>query len=293
MKIALIITAQQEQQFAEIMQFLRVSELEKEVCEIWLMAGEPPLMAENILEALEKRYQETPPDLLLFASGVRGNELATRLAARLTGEAFCGATCGVLYDESSKQPQFLRPVYGNAMVGRFSAGAKPWCVSVARTSRSFASQVSFPQITLPVSAKLPAWLVNVQQRETIQRPLLNQARCVVVAGQGVASAQNMERVKELAQKLGAQTGASRQVVMNAWCEMDRLIGMSGALIAPEICIVAGVSGASAFSVGIRESTLIIAINNDPDAAIFNQADVIIVEEMMPMLEALAQCAASN
>jgi len=99
----------------------------------------------------------------------------------------------------------------------------------------------------------------------------------------------MDRVKELARQLGAQTGASRQVVMNAWCEMDSLVGMSGTLIAPEICIVAGVSGASAFSAGIRDSQLIIAINNDADAAIFTLADVVLVDEMMPVLEALVAC----
>ncbi|WP_413499273.1 electron transfer flavoprotein subunit alpha/FixB family protein [Buttiauxella gaviniae] len=282
MKIALVVTEQNPRQLAEMTTFVDLSELESEACEIWRASG----ITENILMALETRYREAPQDMLLFASGIQGNELATRLATRLKGEACCGVIKG---EFGTPQPQFTRPVYGNALVGTFSARGKPWCVSVARSSRSDVSSVTFPQVVLPVSAQPPAWLVAVKRLEEIPHPALNQARFVVVAGQGVASLQNMERVKELARQIGAETGASRQVVMNAWCEMESLIGMSGALIAPEVCIVAGVSGASAFNVGIRDSHLVIAINNDPDATIFNTADVIVVDEMMPVLEALAEC----
>ncbi len=288
MKIALIVTAKDEYQLAGMTAFLHLSGLEEATCERWLAVSESPVITENILDALEARYRETPQDMLLFSSETQGGELATRLAVRLKGEAFCGVTQG----EFDAQPQFTRPVYGNAMTGTFVASEKPWCVSVARSSPSTIVPVIFPQVVLPVSAPLPEWLVEVKRLEDIPRPALNQAQCVVVAGQGVASSQNMDRVKELARQLGAETGASRQVVMNAWCEMERLIGMSGAMIAPDVCIVAGVSGASAFSAGIRDSRLVIAINNDPDAAIFSVADVIVVDEMMPVLEALAECAAS-
>lgn len=285
MNIALIMTAGNQHPLAEMSDFLQLSSLAEAKCEIWEAMG----VAENILAALETRYRESPQDMLLFSSGIQGDELATRLAARLKGEAFCGVTQG----KFGAQPQFTRAIYGNAMAGTFRANAKPWCVSVARSSHSVGLAATFPYMILPVSTQLPDWLIEVKQLEEIPRPVLNQARCVVVAGQGVASLENMERVKVLARQLGAETGASRQVVMNAWCEMDRLVGMSGTLIAPDVCIVAGVSGASAFNVGIRDSGLVIAINNDPDAAIFNAADVVVVDEMMPVLEALAECVTSE
>ena len=287
MKIALIITARGElgeRQLGEISYFINQSALVDPEFEIWRLAGTAPWFAENNLVALETHFLTAPQDLLLFPSGLRGTELATRLASRLQGQAFCGATKMV----STEQITFSRPVYGNAMVGCFSAGEKPWCVGVSRSSRPGVFPAAATQKTLQLSNDLPPWLLEINRLEDIPHPALQRARCVLAVGQGVETLQNMERVKVLAQKLGAETGASRQVVMNAWCEMDRLIGMSGAMISPDVCIVAGVSGAAAFSAGIRDSTLIVAINNDENAAIFSQADVVIVDEMMPVLEALAE-----
>ncbi len=73
------------------------------------------------------------------------------------------------------------------------------------------------------------------------------------------------------------------------CDESRMIGVSGQLLAPALCIVAGASGAAAFSAGITQSQFIVAINNHPDAPVFAQADVGIVAEWQPALEALAQC----
>ncbi|WP_447874422.1 FAD-binding protein [Serratia fonticola] len=110
---------------------------------------------------------------------------------------------------------------------------------------------------------------------------------MLAIGEGAGSAGQVAHMQQLATRIGAELAASRPVVMNAWCEMDRLLGMSGAIIAPEVCIAAGISGAPAFAIGIRHSKLIVAINQDPQAAIFAQADVGIVGDMHEVLEALA------
>jgi electron transfer flavoprotein alpha subunit len=291
-KIALVITAQgnaRERQLGEMSAFLACSGLQTAECEIWLVASELPVLPETLLVALESQFQRAPKDLLLFASGMQGNELATRLAYRLKGDAFCGVTRGFF----GSQPEFSRPVYGNAMVGTFTAGERPWCVSVARSARHNLAPQTLTEVTLLLDSHAPAWLVEIKRDSAVPRPALQQARCVIAVGKGVAGAQNMKRIHEIAERLGAEIGASRQVVMNAWCEMERLIGMSGSVIAPQVCIAAGVSGAPAFSMGIRDSGLIVAINTDPDAPIFAEADVIIVEEFIPVLEALVACIAGG
>jgi electron transfer flavoprotein alpha subunit len=87
---------------------------------------------------------------------------------------------------------------------------------------------------------------------------------------------------------GGEVGVSRPAAMNAWAPMERLIGVSGAMVAPEICITAGVSGAAAFYSGIEKSRFIVAVNTDEKAPIMKKADVAIVDDFVPVLEALGK-----
>ena len=79
---------------------------------------------------------------------------------------------------------------------------------------------------------------------------------------------------------------SRPAAMNAWKPMNRLIGVSGAMVGPEVCITAGVSGAAAFYAGIEKSKFIVAINTDEKAPIMKMADVAIVDDFLPIMEEL-------
>lgn len=84
------------------------------------------------------------------------------------------------------------------------------------------------------------------------------------------------------------TGVSRPAAMNAWMPMNHLVGVSGAMASPQICITAGVSGAAAFYAGIEKSKFIAAINTDEHAPIMKNADVVIVEDFKPFITALNQ-----
>ena len=88
--------------------------------------------------------------------------------------------------------------------------------------------------------------------------------------------ENMEILTELADRTGGMTGVSRPAAMNAWMPMNHLVGVSGAMASPQICITAGVSGAAAFYAGIEKSKFIAAINTDEHAPIMKNADVVIV-----------------
>jgi electron transfer flavoprotein alpha subunit len=119
------------------------------------------------------------------------------------------------------------------------------------------------------------------------------ADVILAVGQGVGSGENMAILESVAKTLNAGVGASRPVVMNAWADMNRLIGMSGSRVSPKLCIAVGVSGNAAFSIGIQDSEFVVAINTDRTAPIFRIADVGIVDDLMAVLAALERLVESR
>jgi len=114
------------------------------------------------------------------------------------------------------------------------------------------------------------------------------AERVLVVGQGGEEA-DAGGIAALAQNLGAEAGYSRARVMNGGYDADRLVGISGHLLAPDICIVAGASGGAALMAGGGGGRFFVGVNHDASAPVFSQADVGIVDDWLPVLEALVAC----
>lgn len=117
---------------------------------------------------------------------------------------------------------------------------------------------------------------------------LTKADIIVAVGRGVGGADKMGPVESLAKALGAEIGASRPVIDNGWLPRDRQIGSSGQTVAPKLYIAAGISGAIQHLVGMKGSTVIVAINKDPGAPIFTVADYGIVGDLHEVLPALTE-----
>jgi electron transfer flavoprotein alpha subunit len=117
---------------------------------------------------------------------------------------------------------------------------------------------------------------------------LTKASIIVAVGRGVGGADKMAPVEDLAKALGAEIGASRPVIDNGWLPRDRQIGSSGQTVAPKLYIAAGISGAIQHLVGMKGSTVIVAINKDPGAPIFTVADYGIVGDLHEVLPALTE-----
>ena len=115
---------------------------------------------------------------------------------------------------------------------------------------------------------------------------LSKADIIVAVGRGVGGADKMAPVEALAKALGAEIGASRPVIDNGWLPRDRQIGSSGQTVAPKLYIAAGISGAIQHLVGMKGSTVIVAINKDPGAPIFTIADYGIVGDLHEVVPAL-------
>ena len=114
------------------------------------------------------------------------------------------------------------------------------------------------------------------------------ADVVVSGGLGLQSAENFQLVRNLASVLGAEFGGSRPLVQKGWITSDRQIGQTGKTIRPKLYIAAGISGAIQHRVGVEGADMIVAINTDPNAPIFDFAHVGIVTDAIRLLPALTE-----
>ena len=184
---------------------------------------------------------------------------------------------------------FKRPIYaGNAIV-TVETPADQTVVATVRTAswQEAARGGSAPVETTTVEAALPTHtrFVGLAAGST-DRPDLQSARRVVSGGRGVGSEENFKIVFDFADKLGAAVGASRAAVDAGYVPNELQVGQTGKIIAPELYVAIGISGAIQHLTGIKDAGTIVAINKDPDAPIFEIADIGLVGDLFKVLPEL-------
>lgn len=249
-------------------------------------------ISEEYLDVLSQLYDTKEKKLFLFGSDAFSAGLAVRAASRASGSS-CISLKKSWFD--SEELLVEKPVYSSNLTARFRMSKSPFCISIAKGFRGTIKQpgnkpaVCRPNLNRDFNA---SWIQCQKMRELRLSEGLDAAKILVAAGKGIGSKENAAALQELAELLGARLGASRPVVMNAWMDMDALLGASGSVTAPEFCLVLGASGAAAFSVGIEKSKFTAAVNTDRKASVFRLADVgiccdlqDIVSELLRLLKA--------
>jgi len=184
---------------------------------------------------------------------------------------------------------FERPMYaGNAIV-TVKVPPSPCIVATVRTaSWQACSEDGNAEITAAsTDAAIPSHTRFVELKaEKSDRPDLQSAARVVSGGRGVGSKENFAIIYKFADKLGAAVGASRAAVDAGFVPNDLQVGQTGKIIAPDLYVAVGISGAIQHLTGIKDARTIIAINKDPDAPIFQVADIGLVGDLFHILPEL-------
>ena len=241
------------------------------------LATQPPEGVASVLESLAPDY-----DYLLAGATSHGKNIFPRVAARLDVQQISDIS-GVIDGQT-----FTRPIYaGNATATVRSHDALR-VITVRATAfeptTASGGQASINAVDAGADTGLVEHLGLILSGG--EGPELPTADIVVSGGRGVGSEENFALVKRVAERLNAAVGASRAAVDAVYITNDYQVGQTGKMVAPKLYLAVGISGAIQHMAGMRESQVIAAINNDPEAPIFEVADYGLVQELMGALEEL-------
>ncbi|MEC8082683.1 MAG: electron transfer flavoprotein subunit alpha/FixB family protein [Pseudomonadota bacterium] len=219
---------------------------------------------------------------ILAASSALGKSTMPRVAAQLDVAQLSDISAVLAPDT------FERPIYaGNVLTTVKSHESKQVITVLSTKFAPVAATGGDAKATNITMTEKPAAAEFVARASVdSEGPQLSNARIVVSGGRGVGSEENFQLIEGLAKKLGGAVGASRAAVDAGYAANDCQIGQTGKMVAPDLYIAVGISGAIQHLAGMKDSKTIVAINQDPDAPIFSIADVGIVGDLFDVLPAL-------
>ena len=241
------------------------------------------------LTDLVNTYQ---PEILLLGATTLGRDLAGSVATTL--QTGLTADCTELnIDMENRSLAATRPTFGGSLLCTIvtlnyrpqMATVRPRVMNMPRKDETRTGSITehpLGMIETDIVTKVLEYIPDNLQG----KPQLPFADIIVAGGRGMKRPENFQLVWDLAKVLGAEVGATRPVVQAGWVELDRQVGQSGKTVRPKLYIAAGISGAIQHRVGMEASDVIIAINNDPNAPIFDFATYGIVGNAMTILPAL-------
>ena len=248
--------------------------------------------ADGWCAALEGLIAEAGPGYVVFPHTYQVRDFAPALATRLGQVLISDVTAigaGPVFTRQWMQGT-LNAEYRH--VSRKEGGEGVCLVSVqAGTFRGDAVEAGAAEVREFVP-KLEAGQIRTKAgelfRQAAQTVDLSAAQVIVSVGRGIGEQENLAMVEELAGALKAELAASRPICDNGWLPMERQVGSSGQTVAPKLYLAVGISGAIQHLVGMKGAKTVIAINKDPDAPIFEVADVGVVGDLFEVVPALVK-----
>ncbi|WP_338577132.1 FAD-binding protein [Brevundimonas olei] len=234
-----------------------------------VLLAEGDAVAHGLAEAVEATVLPLAAnyDAILTPANTDGKNFAPRIAAKLDTAPISDIVEVVSADT------FVRPIYaGNALETVQSADAKK-VITVRPTAFAAAAEGGSASVESVAAGEAPKTAFVSEEMVKSDRPELGAAKIVVSGGRALGSAEEFHAVMDpLADKLGAAVGASRAAVDAGYAPNDYQVGQTGKVVAPALYIAIGISGAIQHLAGMKDSKVIVAINKDPDAPIFQVAD---------------------
>ena len=245
---------------------------------------------EGFAGGLEAVIKDADPGFVLFGATAMGKDLSARLAARLDGALMTDCTDLDLEDGALKvkRPVFSGKVYATVVStndGLKMASVRPNIYPAAEKSGGGAEVVD---VALPITEDRIGAVVTGMEGVSKGRKDVTEADIIVAGGRSIKSEENFKIFEDLADVLGGSVGASRAAVDAGYTEHSKQIGQTGKVVNPKLYFACGVSGAIQHLVGMRTSKVIVAINKDSNAPIFQHSDFGIEGDLFEVVPALTE-----
>ena len=242
-------------------------------------------LAETFTPAIAELAKSLGATYVGMASTAMGKDLMPRLAARLQAAM---ATDVTAFNGSGADVTFTRPMWAGNVIAEVKLTTPVKVFSLRATEFPAAATGQGTAEVKTFSAKVEASRTKFVDFKEVKsaRPELTEARVVVSGGRGTKG--DFKEIEALADELGAAVGASRAVCDAGWVPNDLQVGQTGKVVAPQLYIAAGISGAIQHLAGMKGSKTIVAINKDPEAPIFQVADYGLVADLFKVLPELRQ-----
>jgi len=240
--------------------------------------------------ALKQFIQDKQPKLVMFPHTYQVRDFAPRLALALD-RTLISDSIGYKYENGKLL--FTRQMFQGKFAADVSfAGDGPGLTTIQigafRGDQAEAGSASVENIIAASAESAPRVTPHEVFQEAKQAVDLSQSEVIVAVGRGIKEQKNLALAEELAKALGGEVAASRPICDNGWLPLERQIGSSGQTVAPKLYFALGISGAIQHIVGMKGSRTIVAINKDPEAPIFEIADVGVVGNLFDVVPALTE-----
>lgn len=261
-----------------------------------LMADHPLLKdysTELYTDVISDQVLDKKPEVLLIGATPIGRDLAPRLSFRLN--AGCTADCtGLDIDQENRLFVSTRPAFGGNVMATIicpenrpqMSTVRPGVMELPQRDESREGRV------IQIEPHLKDLSYRVEILESVKGESaavdIQEAERIVAIGMGAGDRETCDLIKEMARRLDAEIGATRFAVEAGWVSHDHQIGQTGKTVRPELYMACGISGAVQHTAGMSNSKLVIAINKDPQAEIFNIADYGIVGELGKVVPAIIE-----